>query len=74
MLEQILGEDSTELSHLLEALDSGAPPHAGIALGKGGKDSTNQKEESTNYLSCYILNYSPTVPVLQSKVLRPKKL
>jgi aspartyl-tRNA synthetase len=34
VLEQILGEDSSELAHLLEALDSGAPPHAGIALGR----------------------------------------
>lgn len=28
-----LQEDSSQLSHLLEALDSGAPPHGGIALG-----------------------------------------
>jgi hypothetical protein len=33
VLECVLGEDSGQLSHLLEALDVGAPPHAGIALG-----------------------------------------
>ncbi|XP_067846886.1 aspartate--tRNA ligase, mitochondrial isoform X2 [Heptranchias perlo] len=33
VLEKILKEDSGLLSHLLEALDSGAPPHGGIALG-----------------------------------------
>ncbi|XP_067894005.1 aspartate--tRNA ligase, mitochondrial isoform X2 [Heterodontus francisci] len=33
VLETILKEDSGLLSHLLEALDSGAPPHGGIALG-----------------------------------------
>ncbi|XP_075736827.1 aspartyl-tRNA synthetase, mitochondrial isoform X4 [Rhipicephalus microplus] len=29
----LIQEDDRELSHLLEALDSGAPPHGGIALG-----------------------------------------
>lgn len=33
VLENILQEDVRELSHLLEALESGAPPHGGIALG-----------------------------------------
>ncbi|XP_054836812.1 aspartate--tRNA ligase, mitochondrial [Eublepharis macularius] len=33
ILETVLKEDSELLFHLLEALDSGAPPHGGIALG-----------------------------------------
>ncbi|XP_077554375.1 aspartate--tRNA ligase, mitochondrial-like [Haemaphysalis longicornis] len=33
VLTHILQEDVGELSHLLEALESGAPPHGGIALG-----------------------------------------
>lgn len=33
VLETVLKEDVNLLSHLLQALDSGAPPHGGIALG-----------------------------------------
>uniref|UniRef100_A0A669DTS8 Aspartyl-tRNA synthetase 2, mitochondrial n=1 Tax=Oreochromis niloticus TaxID=8128 RepID=A0A669DTS8_ORENI len=33
VLKNVLKEDPGLLSHLLEALDSGAPPHGGIALG-----------------------------------------
>ncbi|XP_023930879.1 aspartate--tRNA ligase, mitochondrial-like, partial [Lingula anatina] len=32
VLEEILKEDSSQLNHLLQALDSGCPPHGGIAL------------------------------------------
>merc|ERR1719244_597178 len=33
VLENVLGEDPSELDHLLTALGTGCPPHAGIALG-----------------------------------------
>lgn len=33
VLERILKEDTSQLEHLLQALDSGCPPHGGIALG-----------------------------------------
>lgn len=33
VLEEVLGEDVSELEHLIGALKSGCPPHAGIAIG-----------------------------------------
>jgi len=33
VLEEVLQEDASELQHLLSALNSGCPPHAGIAIG-----------------------------------------
>jgi len=33
VLDEVLHEDTSQLNHLLEALDCGAPPHAGIAIG-----------------------------------------
>ena len=33
VLDDVLKADVSELKHLLEALNSGCPPHAGIALG-----------------------------------------
>lgn len=33
VLETVLQENTSQLEHLLEALDSGCPPHGGIALG-----------------------------------------
>jgi len=33
VLEEVLDEDVSELQHLLSALNSGCPPHAGIAIG-----------------------------------------
>ena len=33
VLEDVLGEDTDELQHLLSALATGCPPHAGIAIG-----------------------------------------
>ena len=33
ILQQILGEDISELKHLLDSLSFGCPPHGGIALG-----------------------------------------
>jgi len=33
VLQDILGADISELSHLIQALEMGCPPHAGIALG-----------------------------------------
>merc|ERR1719244_2536276 len=34
VLKDVLNENTSELAHLLDALDSGAPPHAGIAIGR----------------------------------------
>eukprot|EP00092_Neocalanus_flemingeri_P032647 GFUD01035512.1.p1 GENE.GFUD01035512.1~~GFUD01035512.1.p1 ORF type:complete len:610 (-),score=148.35 GFUD01035512.1:82-1911(-) len=33
VLEEVLNEDVSELQHLISALNSGCPPHAGIAIG-----------------------------------------
>jgi len=33
VLEEVLQEDTSQLAHLLHALECGAPPHAGIAIG-----------------------------------------
>ncbi len=33
VLEKVLGEETEQLAHLLEAFEFGAPPHGGIALG-----------------------------------------
>jgi len=33
VLEEVLQEDTSELEHLLQALESGCPPHGGIAIG-----------------------------------------
>lgn len=33
VLENILGEDASSMNYFLEALESGCPPHGGIALG-----------------------------------------
>jgi aspartyl-tRNA synthetase len=33
VITELLGEDASELSHLLDALKAGCPPHGGIAIG-----------------------------------------
>uniref|UniRef100_A0AAX7V3D9 Aminoacyl-transfer RNA synthetases class-II family profile domain-containing protein n=1 Tax=Astatotilapia calliptera TaxID=8154 RepID=A0AAX7V3D9_ASTCA len=58
VLKNVLKEDPGLLSHLLEALDSGAPPHGGIALGEGGP-----------ILLLYILCHIPASGTLRHLIL-----
>lgn len=55
-LNVILQEDSEVLSHLIEALEFGAPPHGGIALGKWSVALQMQVFSDFFFLCVCILN------------------
>ncbi|KAK6048046.1 hypothetical protein COOONC_14449 [Cooperia oncophora] len=49
---EILGEETQEMNHLLEALSHGAPPHGGFALGLD------------RYVALLVGEGDPSVPVI----------